>query len=85
MVDMTALTALHSSAASSRRVQRRRRSEWRLKAYGILAIGLAALVLFALLSSVFMKAAGALTESYATIPVDLSSDKLSQDDPTDGN
>ena len=85
MVDMTALTALHGSAASADRVKRRRWAEVRLKAYGIAAIILAALALVTLLSSVFYKAAGALTEHYVTVPVDFASSKISQEDPTDGN
>ena len=51
----------------------------------IFAIFLSAMALVALLSSVFVKATGALTESYATIPVDFGSSKLNQEDPTDGN
>lgn len=85
MVDMTALSALHSSPATAARVRARRRAEWRLKLYGILAIGLAALALVALLGSVFSKAGGALTESYVTLPVDLGSDRINADDPSDGN
>lgn len=85
MVDMTALTALHASSAATARAKSRRRSEVRLKMYGILAIGLAALALVTLLSSVFMKAAGALTEHYVALPVDFASDKVNQDDPSDGN
>ena len=83
MVDMTALTALHSSPATARRVRSRRRAEMRLKAYGLIAIALAALALAALLSSVFTKAAGALTESYVTVPVDLASSKMNPDDPAE--
>ena len=85
MVDMTALTALHGSARTAARVRRRRRAEWRLKAYGVLAIGVAALALVALLGSVFTKAGGALTESYVSLPVDFGSSKINQDDPSDGN
>ncbi|MEM8753684.1 MAG: DUF3333 domain-containing protein, partial [Pseudomonadota bacterium] len=85
MVDMTALTAIHGSAATADRIKRRRRAETRLKAYGIAAIGLAALALVALLSSVFVKASGALTESYVTLSVDLSSDKVDLSDPGEGN
>lgn len=85
MVDMTALTKMHGSAASADRVKRRRWAEVRLKAYGIAAIFLAGLALVTLLSSVFTKAAGALTEHYAVLPVDFGSDKVNQDDPSDGN
>jgi len=53
------------------RLKKRRRAEWRLKAYGIAAISVAGLALIALLSSVVTKAGGALTESYLTLPVVL--------------
>ncbi len=85
MVDMTALTALHGSAAATARAKSRRRAESRLRIYGILAIGLAALALVTLLSSVFSKATGALTEHYVSMPVNFASDKVNQDDPSDGN
>lgn len=85
MVDMTALTALHGSPATAARVRARRRAEWRLKVYGMMAIGLAALALVALLGSVFSKAGGALTESYVTLEVDFASNKINPDDPADGN
>ena len=85
MVDMTAITALHGSKAATDRAKARRRSEFRLKAYGIGAIGLAAFALIALLSSVFMKATGALSESYVELPVNLASSKVNQEDPKDGN
>ncbi len=85
MIDMTALTALHGSAASTARTKSRRRAESRLKIYGIVALGLAALALITLLSSVFTKATGALTEHYVAMPVNFASDKVNQDDPSDGN
>ncbi|MGB0853708.1 MAG: phosphate ABC transporter permease PstA [Pikeienuella sp.] len=85
MVDMKALTALHSSPRSAARVRARRQAEIRLKFYGIFAIALAALALVTLLSSVFSKAGDALTESYVTLPIDFTSSKINQDDPADGN
>jgi len=72
MVDMAALTLEHSSAASRKRMARRRAAELRLKAYGIAAIGAAGLALAALLSTVVGKATGALTESYISLPVQLA-------------
>ncbi len=62
--------------AAMARLRRRKRAEWRLKAYGIAAIALAALALLALLGSVVGKATGALTESYITLPVVLDAQKL---------
>jgi phosphate transport system permease protein len=85
MVDMTALTKLHGSPITAQRVKARRRAETRLKAYGIGAILLAALALVALLSSVFYKAAGALTESYIALPVTLSTEEIPADDPSAAN
>ncbi len=79
MVDMTALTNMHSGSEASRRIRKRRRAETRLKAYGILAIFLAAVALIALLSSVIFKATAALTESYVTIPVKLEVAEIDPD------
>ncbi len=79
MVDMAALTSEHSSAASKKRMARRRASEWRLKAYGIAAILVAALALISLLSTVMGKAVGAMTETYITLPVELSAEKIDPD------
>ncbi|MEM7546294.1 MAG: phosphate ABC transporter permease PstA [Pseudomonadota bacterium] len=85
MVDMAALTKLHASPITATRVKARRRAETRLKIYGITAIFLAALALVTLLSSVFYKAAGALTESYINLPVTLSAEEIPVDDPGSAN
>ncbi len=85
MVDMTALTKLHGSPVTAQRVKARRRAETRLQIYGIGAIALAALALVALLSSVFYKAAGALTENYIALPVTLSADEIPANDPGEAN
>ncbi len=79
MIDMAALTKEHRSAASTRRMARRRAAEFRLKAYGVAAISVAALALAALMYSVIGKAAGALTETYVTLPVELSAEKIDPD------
>jgi len=79
MVDMAALTLEHSSPASRKRMARRRAAEFRLKVYGIAAIGAAGLALAALMSTVVGKATGALTETYITLPVELSAEAI---DPT---
>ena len=70
-------------SAGAARIRRRRRAEWRLKAYGIIAIGIAGLALVALLSSVLGKAAGALTESYITLDVTLNEADLDPDGSRD--
>ena len=79
MVDMTALTDMHSGEASRKRIARRRAAETRLKAYGILALFLAGAALVALLSSVVTKAGGALTETYITMPVTLEAAEIDPD------
>jgi len=61
------------------RTRRRRRSELRLKAYGILAIAFALLALITLLGSVITKSVGAFTESYITLNVTIDAEKI---DPT---
>ncbi|MEM7270710.1 MAG: phosphate ABC transporter permease PstA [Pseudomonadota bacterium] len=84
MVDMTALTAIHTTDAAARRVKLRRRAEVRLKFYGLFVIGLATAALLVLMWSVFSRATGALTEHYATLPVNYASEKIDQEDPTKG-
>ncbi|SHE78507.1 phosphate ABC transporter membrane protein 2, PhoT family [Litoreibacter ascidiaceicola] len=79
MVDMTTLSARHGDAASTKRVRKRRAAETRLKAYGIIALSLAAAALVALLGSVFTKAGGALTETYLTMPITLEASEIDPD------
>lgn len=83
MVDMTALSALHGSDESARRLRKRRSAETRLRIYGIIAILMAFLALVALLNSVVGKAVGALTESYVSIPVTLDPAKIDPDGTRD--
>ncbi len=79
MVDMKELSKQHGSAASAKRLKKRKAAQWRLQAYGILAIVLAGLALGALLWSVISKAGGALTESYITLPVQLEQSDIDPD------
>ncbi len=60
-------------------IKRRRRAETRLKAYGIIAIGLSALALVALLSSVVTKAVSALTETYVVTEIALPAEDIDPD------
>ncbi|GFE66943.1 hypothetical protein KIN_40170 [Litoreibacter roseus] len=83
MVDMTALTDMHSGDAAKARVRKRRAAETRLQAYGILAIFLAGAALVALLSSVVGKAVGALSETYITVPVTISAQEIDPDNLRD--
>ncbi|WP_281856517.1 phosphate ABC transporter permease PstA [Litoreibacter halocynthiae] len=79
MVDMTTLSGRHGDAASTKHVRKRRAAETRLKAYGIIALSLAAAALIALLGSVFTKAGGALTETYLTLPITLEASEIDPD------
>ncbi|MEM9097356.1 MAG: phosphate ABC transporter permease PstA [Pseudomonadota bacterium] len=72
MVDMTALSARHTSEAASRRSRQRHWAEWRLKAYGILAIVLAACALGILISTVITKAASVMYEYYVDIDLQVT-------------
>ncbi len=66
----------HTTPAAALRAQKRRRAEWRLRAYGILAIALAGLALISLLWTVVGNARGALTETYITLPVTIDAAEL---------
>ncbi|OUS07666.1 phosphate ABC transporter, permease protein PstA [Rhodobacterales bacterium 52_120_T64] len=82
---MTELSKIHNSPESAARLKKRRAAEWRLKAYGILAIVLAGAALITLMWSVVSKASGAFTESYISLPVYLEADEIDPDntgDPT---
>ena len=79
MVSMTELSKIHNSPESAARLKKRRAAEWRLKAYGILAIALAGAALVTLMWSVVSKASGAFTESYITLPVYLEADEIDPD------
>lgn len=79
MVDMAELSKLHGSKASAKRLKKRKAAEWRLQAYGILAIALAGAALGALLWSIVGKAGGAFSESYITMPVTLEQSEIDPD------
>ena len=79
MVDMATLTAMHSGSAANARVKKRRQAETRLKAYGVAAIVAAGLALAALMWSVVGKAAGALTETYITMPITIEASEIDPD------
>ncbi len=79
MISMTELSKIHNSPESAARLKKRRAAEWRLKAYGIMAITLAGAALVTLMWSVVGKAAGAFTESYITLPVYLAADEIDPD------
>ncbi len=85
MVDLTQTRhgSLIGAAKRDKRLRRRRAAVFRLKAYGIAAIGAAGLALVALLSSVVVQTASALTESYVTLPVTLAEDVIDPDGERD--
>ena len=83
MVSMTELSKIHNSPESAARLKKRRAAEWRLKAYGILAIALAGAALVTLMWSVVSKASGAFTESYITLPVYLEADEIDPEGTND--
>ncbi|MHA1127615.1 MAG: DUF3333 domain-containing protein, partial [Alphaproteobacteria bacterium] len=79
MISMTELSKKHNSPESAVRLKKRKASEWRLKAYGILAITLAGAALITLMWSVVSKASGAFTESYITLPIHLDEGEIDPD------
>jgi len=83
MVSMTELSKMHNSPESAARLKKRKASELRLKAYGILAIALAGAALITLMWSVVTKASGAFTESYITLPIYLEADEIDPDGTND--
>ncbi len=83
MISMTELSKMHNSPESAVRLKKRKAAEWRLKAYGILAITLAGAALMTLMWSVVSKASGAFTESYITLPVYLEADEIDPDGTND--
>ncbi|GMG81749.1 hypothetical protein LNKW23_09620 [Paralimibaculum aggregatum] len=68
-IDMTAISARHTSAESARRTSRRHWAQFRLKAYGVIAIAIAAAALVVLVSTIVTKTMTVLTESYVEIDV----------------
>lgn len=85
MVDMTALSALHGSAASADRLRTRRRAQIRLQAYGIAAIVFSGLALVVLMWSVFAKASLVVTETYIRLPVTVEEGAFDPANPRAAN
>ena len=84
-IDMTALSAKHTAAASARRMRRRRWGEIRLRAYGILAIALAVAALAILVYTVVIKTASVANEYYVSLDVELQISERDAAKITDGN
>ncbi|MEM1344711.1 MAG: phosphate ABC transporter permease PstA [Pseudomonadota bacterium] len=70
-IDMTAISARHTSAASGARTRQRYWAQIRLQAYGILALTLAAAALVILLWTVVAKTATVLFEDYLVLDVQI--------------
>ena len=79
MVSMTELSAYHGSEASAQRMRARHWAEFRLKAYGIIAIFLAGAALVALLSTVVGNALGAITTHKITLDLPLDASEIDPD------
>ncbi|MBY8976712.1 phosphate ABC transporter permease PstA [Rhodobacteraceae bacterium NNCM2] len=84
-IDMTSLSAHHTSKAASKRASNRRWAEWRLKAYGILAIFLAGLALAILISTVVTKAATVVFEYYIDLNLVVEVDEAEKERLRDPN
>ena len=83
--DMAALSAKHSDPASARRLKRRHWAEWRLKAYGALAILLAAAALVILIYTIVVKTFSVTTEYYLSLDVQLEVSDRQMATLSDGN
>jgi len=85
IIDMTELSARHTSARSARRVRARHRAERRLKAYGTIAISLAAFALATLVCTIVVKALSASTVHHMSLDVDLEATDRQIAIMSDGN
>lgn len=83
MVDMTEISKVHGSPESAKRLGRRKMAEIRLQAYGILAIFAAGAALVILLWSTFVTARFALSETYVTLPINLSQEAIDPENTRD--
>ncbi len=72
---MPPAVSVHTGEAAKKRMKKRHNAEKRLRAYGIIAISLAALALVALLYNVFARAVSVRTEHYITVAADISKDE----------
>lgn len=67
------------------RLKKRYQAEKRFRAYGLAAIGAAALILFFLLSSIVYSSIPAFTHHHVRLDIDISADYVSADAPEQGN
>ncbi len=67
--------SFHSSEQAVARLGKRRAAEWRLKLYGMIAIGVAALALVALLWNIAARTMNAATEHYIAVEAQIEPDE----------
>lgn len=70
-IDMTEISAKHTSAETKRRIRGRYWAQWRLQGYGMIAIFLAALALVFLIGSIVLNAATVVYEYYVEIETEV--------------
>ena len=83
--DMSALSAKHSGPDAAKRARKRHRAEWRLKAYGVLAIMLAAAALVILIYTIAAKTLAVTSEYYLSLDVELEASERQIATLTDGD
>ena len=83
--DMAGLSAKHTEPAAAQRIRKRHWAEWRLKAYGVLAIMLAAAALVILVYTIVAKTLTVTHEYYLSLDVELNASDRQIATLTDGN
>ena len=83
--DMAALSAKHSDAGAASRLKKRYWAEWRLKAYGVFAILLAAAALVILVYTIVAKTLTVTNEYYISLDVQMEASDRQMTTLTDGN
>jgi phosphate transport system permease protein len=76
---------VRSDERIARNIRRRHAKNWRLKLYGLLAIGLAALLLAVLIGSLVRTGAASFVQTHITFEVAVDPAKLDRDDLMQGN
>lgn len=85
MISMTELSKMHRTAASARRLKKRRRAQKSLKIMGVIAIMLSGLALLTLMWSVLGKATGAIRENYVEMSITLDASEIDPNGIADPN
>ena len=74
------MTDMDDAAYRAARLKKRYRAEKRFRAYGLAAIGTAALILVVLLGSIIYSSLPAFTHHYVTLDIDISEDRIDMED-----